>query len=86
MATVRLDIPTEAVLTWLAARRGTTKSEVLRDAIARLAEDETEQPSAYDRLRPFVGIVDSGGKQLSTGSGRRLRQLLGERRHTRRPG
>ena len=80
MATVRLDVPTEATLKRLAARRGQTKSEVIRDAIARLAEEGIEQPSAYHRLRPFVGIIDSGGKQLSTETGRRLRELLQERR------
>jgi hypothetical protein len=85
MATVRLDVSTAAVLERLAARRGTTKSEVLRDAIARLDEEEAEDSSAYHRLRPFVGVVDSGGKQLSTGTGRRLRQLL-EERHARRAG
>jgi hypothetical protein len=85
MATVRLDVSTEAMLERLATRRGTTKSEVLGDAIARLAEEETEEHSSYHRLQPFIGIVDSGGEQLSTGTGRRLRQLL-EERHARRAG
>jgi Arc/MetJ-type ribon-helix-helix transcriptional regulator len=84
MATVRLDVPTETALRRLAARRGQTKSEVIRDAIARLAEAETEQPAALHRLRPFVGIVDSGGQQLSTDTGRKLRDLLEERRRARR--
>jgi len=66
MATVRLDAATEATLKRLAARRGQSRSEVIRDAIAKLAEEETPRPSALHRLRPFVGIVDSGGKQLST--------------------
>lgn len=86
MATVRLDVPTEATLARIAARRGQTKSEVIRDAIAHLAEEETEQRSAYHRLRPFVGIVDSGGRQLSTETGRRVRELLEERRRARRAG
>jgi hypothetical protein len=76
MATVRLDAPTETTLKRLAARRGQTMSEVIRDAINRLAAEEAEQPSAYHRLRPFVGIVDSGAQQLSTGSSRKLRELL----------
>ncbi len=80
MATVRLDVPTEATLKRLAAQRGQTKSEVIRDAISRLADEEPRRPSAYQRLRPFVGIVDSGGSQLSTETGRRFRELLEERR------
>jgi hypothetical protein len=85
MATVRLDVPTETALKRLAARRGQTKSEVIRDAILRLAEEESKPLSAYDRLRPFLGIVDSGGQQLSTDTGKRLRTLLAERRNARRP-
>jgi hypothetical protein len=85
MAIVRLDVPTAATLKRLAARRGQTKSEVLRDAIALLAEEQREPLSAYHRLLPFLGIADSGGRQLSTGTGRRLRQLLKEKRLARRP-
>ena len=84
MATVRLDVPTEATLKRLAAQRGQTKSEVIRDAIAHLAEEETQRSSAYHRLRPFVGIVDSKGQQLSTKTGRRFRELLEERHRARR--
>jgi Arc/MetJ-type ribon-helix-helix transcriptional regulator len=83
MATVRLDVSTEVALKRLAARRGQTRSEVLREAITRLAEEEGEPLSAYDRLRPYVGIADSGGQQLSTGTGRRLRKLLEEGRGAR---
>lgn len=85
MATVRLDAPTEATLKRLAARRGQTKSAVIRDAINRLAADEPER-SALHRLRPFVGIIDSGGRQLSADAGRKVRELLGARRRPRRTG
>jgi hypothetical protein len=86
MATVRLDVTTEAKLKRLAAQRGQTQSEVIRDAIARLAEKDEEQLSAYHRLQPFVGIVDSGGQQLTTATGRRLRKLLEEKQRARRSG
>ena len=76
MAAVRLDVTTETTLKRLSARRGQTQSEVIRDAIARLANEEGEQLSAYQRLQPFVGIADSGGKQLSRDTGKRLRELL----------
>jgi predicted DNA-binding protein len=79
MATVRLDAQTEAELKRLAARRSQTRSEVIRDAINRLAAEDTEQLSANHRLGPFVGIVDGGGRQLSTNTGRKLRELLAAR-------
>jgi Arc/MetJ-type ribon-helix-helix transcriptional regulator len=85
MATVRLDIKTETALKRLTVRRGQTRSEVIREAITRLAEEE-EPRSAYQRLQPFVGIVDSGGTQLSTETGKRFRDLLKERSGERRSG
>jgi Arc/MetJ-type ribon-helix-helix transcriptional regulator len=85
MTTVRLDVKSEAALKRLSMRRGQTKSEVIRDAIARLAEEENEQPSTYERLRPFIGIVDEGDHQLSEGTGKRLRELLEKRQRARRP-
>ncbi len=85
MTTVRLDTPTEAILRRLASRRGQTKSDVIRDAIARLATEE-EELSAYDRLRPFIGAVDTGGLQLSRDTGRRLKDLLAEKQRARGPG
>ena len=86
MATVRLDIKTETALKRLVVRRGQTRSEVIREAITRLAAEEEEPRSAYQRLQPFVGIVDSGGKQLSTETGKRFRDLLKERSGERRSG
>jgi Arc/MetJ-type ribon-helix-helix transcriptional regulator len=80
MATVRLDVNTEATLRRLSALRGQSQSEVIRDAIARLADQEDEQLSAYQRLQPFIGVADSGGKQLSENTGKRLRELLEEKR------
>jgi len=86
MATVRLDIPTEAALARLATRRGQTKSEVIRDAITRLAEEEGEQGTAYQRLQAFIGLVDSGGRQLSTETGAKLHEILRKKRLARRSG
>lgn len=80
MATVRLDVKTEATLRRLTTRRGQTQSEVIRDAITRLADEEGEPLSAYQRMQAFVGIFDSGGKQLSEDTGKRLRELLEQKR------
>lgn len=86
MATVRLDVKTETALKRLSLRRGQTKSEVIRDAITRLAEEEGERVSAAERLQSFIGIVDSGGRQLSESTGQKLRELLEEKRRARRSG
>ncbi len=80
MTSVRLDAKTESILTTLAKRRGQTKSDVIRDAIEHLAEETRKPDSAYQRLRAFSGIADSGGRQLSTDTGRRFRQHLEEKR------
>lgn len=85
MTTVRLDTNTEATLKRLAMKRGQTKSDLIRDAIARLAEEEGAL-SAYERLQPFVGVADSGGQHLSEDTGRRFRQVLEEKRRARRSG
>lgn len=86
MATVRLDVKTEAALKRLTLKRGQTRSEVVRDAVARLAEEKGEPTSAYDRLQPFIGVADSGGRQLSERTGERLREVLEEKRLARRSG
>jgi Arc/MetJ-type ribon-helix-helix transcriptional regulator len=87
MTTVRLDPATRATLERLAERRGQTRSEVIRDAIGRLAsEHDDASHSAFERLQPYIGIADSGGRQLSRASGRRFREILEEKRRARRPG
>ena len=89
MATVRLDPNLEADLERLAQERGQSKSEVIRDAIERLVHTENDSAkgaSALQLLKPWVGIADSGGRQLSRDTGKRFRELLEERRRAGRPG
>ncbi len=81
MATVRLDIRTEVALKRLMTRRGQTKSEVIREAIARLAEEEESQISAYERLRPFIGIIEGDDPKLSESTGKHFRDLLENRQN-----
>jgi hypothetical protein len=85
MATVRLDTKTETKLKRLAATRGQTQSEVLRDAISLLAEQQ-QAPTAYELLLPFIGIGDSGGRQLSKETGRRFKEILEDKHRARRAG
>jgi hypothetical protein len=47
---------------------------------------KTEQMLAYDGLQPFIGVADSGGRQLSERTGEKLRELLEEKRLARRSG
>jgi hypothetical protein len=37
-------------------------------------------------LQPFLGIPDSGGRQLSTETGKKVREILQEKRRARRSG
>lgn len=85
MTTVRLDPRTRAKLERLAETRGQTKSDVIRDAIAHLSDDEALSASAFDRLQPFVGVADSGGRNLSQDTGRRFREILEAKRRARDP-
>lgn len=87
MTTVRLSTELETILERLANQRGQTKSEVIRDAIEHLAQDvRTDKGTALDRLRPFIGIADSGGQQLSKQTGKKFRRLLEEKRSASRSG
>jgi hypothetical protein len=79
-----VDAKTEASLKRLSVQRDQTKSEVTQDAIAKIADEDQEQLSAYDRLRPYIGIADSGGQQLSDKTGQRFRAVLAERQRARR--
>lgn len=58
---------------------GQKRSEVIRNP-TQLTDHKGEPPSAYQQLQPFVGIDDSGGRQLSQGTGKRLREFLEEKR------
>lgn len=42
-------------------------------------DGENQRLSAYERLQPFIGVADSGGKQLSAQTGKQLRNLLANR-------
>jgi hypothetical protein len=44
------------------------------------ASDARTPGSAYDRLKSFVGTVSTGGRQLSTGTHTKYRELL-QRQH-----
>jgi hypothetical protein len=89
LLSVRLDSKTKVLVERLAKRRGATKSDVIREAVAVLAEQDTngnEARTPYQSVAHLIGCADSGGQQLSRRTGRRFRVLLEERARGRRTG
>jgi predicted transcriptional regulator len=65
---VRLDPETELLLKRLARRSGRSKSEVLRDALHRMAEPsvaENEEASVHSLIADLVGAAGQGRASLA---------------------
>lgn len=71
---LRLDATTDRALARIASRRGQTKSEVVREAIASLIEKEQLTP--YELVADLVGSVSGGPEDLSEQTGRKFRKAL----------
>lgn len=87
VVTVRLDRETAELIMRLRRRRGSTKSDVIREAIRELAERDlrvSEPSRPYEAVKRLVGSVDSGGLHLSKRTGEQVTALLVERRRARR--
>ena len=86
---LRLDPKTEAKIRRLSADTGRSKSEVVREAVAQYTPDGhapvERDVSAFDRLKPFIGTVSTGGAHCSTDTHTRYRQLLQRKHRARRP-
>jgi hypothetical protein len=80
--TVRLDPGTEGLVRRMARKTGRTKSEVIREAIRRLAdlEGDTRAPTLYDAMQHLIGTVRIEPSDLSERTGQRRRRLLAARR------
>lgn len=82
----RLDRETAAQIRRLAARTGWSRSQVVREAVATYRVGDTDDgvrgstPSAFERLKAYVGAVDSGGAHYSRNTHAKFRKLL-ERKH-----
>jgi hypothetical protein len=83
---VRLDADTESKIRYLSTATGRSKSEVVREAVARYELDPRPEPdvSAFDRLKPYVGIVRTGG-DYSKDTHAKYRALLQGRHRARVP-
>ena len=84
---VRLDAKTESLIGRLARKRRQTKSEVIRDAIGVLADQEdkgAEKKRPYDLVAHLIGCVKGGPRNLSVDAGKKFREMLVERSRKRR--
>lgn len=84
---VRLDPGTERLVERLARKRKQTKSELIRDALAALAEQEKGtdgKKRPYDLIAHLIGCVRGGPPDLSVRTGEKFARLLKERRKKRR--
>jgi predicted DNA-binding protein len=84
---LRLDPETEAALRRLARATGLSRSVIVREAVAQYGTEKanavTPPDSALDRVRPFAGIVSSGG-QYSTDTHTKYRAALRRKQRARR--
>ena len=84
---VRLDAKTESLIGRLARKRRQTKSEVIRDAIGVLADQEdkgAEKKRPYDLVAHLIGCVKGGPRNLSVDGGKKFHEMLVERSRKRR--
>jgi Arc/MetJ-type ribon-helix-helix transcriptional regulator len=84
---VRLDAKTESLIGRLARRRRQSKSEVIRDAIGVLAEQEQKgdaKKRPYDLVAHLIGCVKGGPRNLSKDAGKKFYQMLVEQARKRR--
>jgi hypothetical protein len=80
---VRLDPKTQRVIRELARRTGRTQSEVIRDAIHRLAAAKSEErrgQTAFELWKDAIGCAEGGPPELSERTGERFRSRLLARR------
>lgn len=82
---LRLDPETEAIIRRLSAATGKTRASVVREAVAHYATRQAAgatTKSAFERVRPYVGIAAGGGANLSTDTHATYREQL-RRKHRR---
>ena len=88
----RSDPETDALIRRVAARTGWSKSQVVREAVAHYGSGITSTRrrhrasglSALDRLRPYLGVVNTRGAQLSRNTHEKYRALLQRKLRERR--
>ncbi len=85
---IRLDPSLQALIRRLARRDGRTASDIVREALLRLAAAESaaaeKSTRPYDRVEHLLGRVHGGPPDLSERTGRRFSQRLRESKGRRR--
>ena len=85
---LRLDPETETKIRRLARASGCSKSAVVREAMTQYGAGKPSEaggePSVLDRLQPFIGVVATGGANLSTDTHAKYRASLTRTRRGRR--
>ena len=76
--TVRLNPKTERALAALAKRRGLSRSDVVREAIARYEADSgtRNSHSPYDAWGDVIGVVDLGVRDTSRTTGEQFTAIV----------
>ena len=80
--TLRLDGLLEERVSAVARKRGVTRSQVVRDALEKELgrEKQGKELSAYDRLKPWIGCIDSsnmpGAPFTSDNASEQARELI----------
>ena len=79
---LRLDEKTREKLGRLAARRGTTRSALVREAIDDLIvrEDDEASRRPWNLVQDLIGSVQGGDPDRATDAGRKVARALRERR------
>ena len=85
---LRLDPETEAKIRRLSATTARSKSQVVREAIAQYEAyghpSTGAQASAFDRLKPFIGTISTGGANYSKDTHRKYRDVIKRKQRARR--
>jgi Arc/MetJ-type ribon-helix-helix transcriptional regulator len=79
---VRLDRQTEVLVQRISRSTGRSKSDVIRDAIRRLADEDSVKPaeSVYEQIADVVGVARGGRRRYAARSEEVLRRLFPGRR------
>ena len=84
---LRLDPETEATIRRLSAGTARSKSQVVREAVAHYAANahlpKAADQSAFDRLKPFIGTITTGGANYSRDTHRKYRRMVRKKHRAR---
>lgn len=82
---VRLDQETDALVRRLSRNTRRSKSEVIRDAIRRLATEipVTSPDTVYDQVADIIGVARGGRRRYAARSEEVLRALFARKRRPR---